>query len=356
METFKVQISPGFLSSDIIQETYNSNSFGVYSGMSYILSGGTNGGSLLTGLTIPVLLKQDFQDVGYYSVFDGNVAQINVSENFIFIKNPDNSNLNSIRVYNTSENSNINYLTTSFFQISWGDGSAIEVLDSTNEYFDHNYANDGTYTITLIHFTSFGQIVVEKDITLPYGVTDVSNPYGTVQFQNLQNSWSTTPSEINFYTSADTTTEAEVQIVSLPYLVTGYTKSKLGDIKTYGGFPSVGTDVPIDGGGTGRLTDITSTYTAYTINDLDYIDYSDRTSIFRYYSSGLTESQVEYLPIVKNEVYLNIIDQAQLLSNVFVERGKNSAMENFRRIGEVRTIDALEEYGYKFFNVIKTQF
>jgi hypothetical protein len=356
METFKIQISPGFLISDIIQETYNSNSFGVYSGMSYVLSGGTNGSSLLTGLTIPFLLKQDFQDVGYYSVFDGNVAQINVSENFIFIKNPDNSNLNSIRVYNTSENSNINYLSTSYFQISWGDGSAIEILDSTNQYFDHNYADNGTYTIILTHITSFGQIVVEKDITLPYGVSEIDNIYGTVTFQNQTGNWSNSPSQINFYTSADTTSDAEIQIVSLPYTVSGQTKSKLGDIKTYGGFPQVGTFVPIDGGGTGRITDITTSYTAYTINDLDYIDYSNGTSIFKFYSSGLTESQIEYLPIVKSEVYLNIIDQTQILSNVFVERGKNSALENFRRIGEVRTLSGLEEYGYKFFNVIKTQF
>ena len=356
METFKIQISPGFLNLDIIQETYNGNTFGVYSGLSYVLSGGTNGSSLLTDLTIPVLLKQEYQDIGYYSVFDGNVSQINVSENFIFIKNPDNSNLNSIRIYNTSENSNINFLTTSFFQISWGDGSAIELLDSTNEYFDHTYSDNGTYEIKLIHVTSFGQIIVTKDITLPYGVTEIDNPYGTVTFQKSEDSWSTIPIEMNFYTSADTTTDAEIQVVELPYLITGYTKSKIGDIKTYGGFPQIEVSVPIDGGGTGVITDETSTYTAYTINDIGYIDYSDGTSIFQYYSSGLTETLVEYEPIVKSEVYLNIIDQAQLLSNVFVERGKNSALENFRRIGEVRTLSSLEEYGYKFFNVIKTQF
>ncbi len=356
METFKIQISPGFLNSDIIQETYNSNTFGVYSGLTYILSGGTNGSSLLTNLTIPVLLKQEYQDVGYYSVFDGNIAQINVSENFIFIKNPYDSDLNSIIVYNTSKNSNVNYLSTSLFQISWGDGSAIEFIDSVNPYFDHTYSDNGTYEIKLIHITSFGQIIVTKDITVPYGVTSVDNPYGTVTFQNFENSWSTIPTEMNFYTSADTTTDSEVQVVALPYLITGYTKSKIGDIKTYGGFPPLGTSVPIDGGGTGVMTENTTTYTAYTINDLEYVDYSNGTSIFRYYSSGLTETFVEHEPIVKNEVYLNIIDQAQLLSNVFVERGKNSALENFRRIGEVRTLSSLEEYGYKFFNVIKTQF
>ena len=49
---------------------------------------------------------------------------------------------------------------------------------------------------------------------------------------------------------------------------------------------------------------------------------------------------------------LNIIDQPQIFSSVLVERGKNSALENFRRIGEVDTVEELVNYGYGFFNVI----
>jgi hypothetical protein len=42
----------------------------AYSSMTEVLSGGTNGSSLLTGLTIPVLFTETAVDVGYYSVFD----------------------------------------------------------------------------------------------------------------------------------------------------------------------------------------------------------------------------------------------------------------------------------------------
>ena len=55
--------------------------------------------------------------------------------------------------------------------------------------------------------------------------------------------------------------------------------------------------------------------------------------------------------ITKNEVLMNVIDQPQLFSSVFVERGKNSALENFRRIGEVSTMNDLVNYGYNFFNI-----
>jgi hypothetical protein len=85
-EKFSVLISPEVLSSDLINLIYtasttyelgqdecitsattaiqNTQSIFVYSGMSYILSGGTNGDSLLTGLTMPILFTQTYNDIG----------------------------------------------------------------------------------------------------------------------------------------------------------------------------------------------------------------------------------------------------------------------------------------------------
>lgn len=77
-------ISPEVLKSDIIQETYSGNTFGVYSGMSEILSGGTNGSSLLTGLTIPIVFTDTFNDLGYYTPFDGYILQKDVVNNFTY--------------------------------------------------------------------------------------------------------------------------------------------------------------------------------------------------------------------------------------------------------------------------------
>jgi len=56
----------------------------VYSSMTQILSGGTNGTSLLTGLTVPIFLTQHTVDMGYYSEFDGLITQKDVLSNFLF--------------------------------------------------------------------------------------------------------------------------------------------------------------------------------------------------------------------------------------------------------------------------------
>jgi hypothetical protein len=95
-------------------------------------------------------------------------------------------------------------------------------------------------------------------------------------------------------------------------------------------------------------------YTAYTINNIDYYDYSDGTTLFAVYSSGLTSDMVVCQPIVKNELLLGIIDEVEVQSNIFIERGKNSALERIERLGEVDNIGDLEKYGYKFFNIINT--
>ena len=47
----------------------------VYSSMTQLLSGGTNGTSTLTDLSVPILLLESAVDYGIYSVFDGAIHQ-----------------------------------------------------------------------------------------------------------------------------------------------------------------------------------------------------------------------------------------------------------------------------------------
>ena len=54
----------------------------------------------------------------------------------------------------------------------------------------------------------------------------------------------------------------------------------------------------------------------------------------------------------KNETLLNIVMEPEVQSNVYVERGKNSALERIQRLGEVNSVGGLVDYGYGFFNVI----
>ena len=57
-------------------------------------------------------------------------------------------------------------------------------------------------------------------------------------------------------------------------------------------------------------------------------------------------------PLVKEELLLGISAQAEIQSDIFIERGKNSAFERVQRIGEVDNLGDLVKYGYRFFNVI----
>ena len=75
--------------------------------------------------------------------------------------------------------------------------------------------------------------------------------------------------------------------------------------------------------------------------------------IFFEQSSGFTENNLTQKPITKEEVLLKVIDQPQIQTNVFVERGKLSGLERIERLGEIDNIGDLEKYGYEFFNIIK---
>ena len=94
MEDFyNIIISPETIKGDIftvnmqgqnVNSSYTGETTGVYSGMTQVLTAGPNGGSTLTGITIPILFRQTAVDVGYFSPFDGAVLQKNVVANFIF--------------------------------------------------------------------------------------------------------------------------------------------------------------------------------------------------------------------------------------------------------------------------------
>lgn len=361
MEIIKIKISPEFLESDIVQVTSSGYTFGVYTGLTSILQGNTGGTSLLTGLTFPILLKQKYQDIGYYDGFDGNITQQVISANFSFTASTESPY--TVSLFNNSSEGAV-YLIDSTYTIDWGDGSSQVINSFYPEFINHTYANPlpnpTSYTITLRQENMWGTVTTTKTVNVPYSPVDNSNPYGTVTFANTSGSWSASPQTYNFIYTADSYNEIAYQIGSyygqVPYFITGVTMSRLEDLSLYGATQyQVGQTVNLPGGGYGVVNYLTSQQTGYTINNTDYIDFSGGTSIFVVASSGLTSDMLVQSAITKNEVLMNVIDQPQLFSSVFVERGKNSALENFRRIGEVSTMSDLVNYGYNFFNIQNSQ-
>jgi len=364
MEVKKIKISPEVLKNDIVSETYSGFTFGYYSGMTQILTGGTNGDSLLTDLSIPLFLSQDYMDVGYYSVFDGDISQYNETINFIFSGEPAQEMI--ICIYNTSNNK-ANYLQETTYTVSWGDGVTEDVNVFIPEAFCHLYPEIGsetTYTISFSGTNNMGTFVVKKDVTVPWQTAPNYNPYGTVYFTSNNGSWASSPSSQDYIYpfDADNTVSQQVSsnFVDVPFVVSGQTSSRLNELQTWGLFDSFGTltnypigqIIQIDENITGVTNSMSSSYTAYTINSLEYIDFPDGTSIFVCNTSGLTSEMLTASGLTKFEYLINVIDQPIIQSNVFIERGKNSGLENFRRIGEVGSTGVLETYGYGFFNVV----
>lgn len=364
-EIIKLKVSPEFLSTLIHQETYSGQTFGVYSGMTQMLSGGTGGSSLFTNLTVPILLKQNTVNIGYFSVFDGAINQINAVNNFIFSSTTENPF--QYYFYNTSDVEYKGFLDLASYTVNWGDGSPIQTVSTfTPNFISHDYPpTPAWYDITLTQNAPWGTNTIKKKIYVPYSLQTIFNSQGTAYFTPNVGNWTATPISYNYIFTGDSENNISSQIssksVTVPFVVSGSTTSRLRELRRYGkdDYPLL---VPVqkDGEDWGIMTDKTGydpdiqlSYTAYTIQNINYLDYSDGSTIYVVQSLGLTEDWLVAEPIVKDERLLGSISEPEIQSTVFIERGKQAAMEKIQRLGEVDNLGDLVRYGYGYFKVEK---
>jgi hypothetical protein len=388
--TYHIKISPEVLKNDIFGVVYAQDEYSrqlpfdiccaisgetvtgittgityVYSSMTQILSGGTNGDSILTDLSVPIFLSENTVDIGYYSVFDGAITQKETMLNFLFTA--DTSNPYEINFFNTSDKEFKKYLEFSNYILDWGDGDSIQTVNKTTPNgYRHTYSSNGTYTISMSGLSPWGYNLIKKEVTVPFTDITIDDPYGTAYFIPASGSWSGTPIEYNYIFSGDSDCESSInccQFTATPFMVTGYTQSTLNDLSQYGpkGDPSklggkFKPNVYVTGssGAQGIVYSPTpgSIYTAYTVNDIDYYDYFDGTTVFAVETSGYTDFYCS--AITKNEVLLNAVFDSEVQTNIFIERGKNSALERIQRFGEIDNMGDLINYGYGFYNIIQT--
>jgi hypothetical protein len=360
MEDFyNIIISPETIKGDLSTVTYSGVSVGVYSAMTQVASSGPDGSSTLTGLTIPILIRQTAVDVGYYSPFDGAILQKDVVANFIFSSTTTNPYVYNI--YNTSSEFQ-KFLDLSAYKVDWGDGSPKQTITSyTPNSLSHTYpVADAQYRIVLEQTNPWGVTKVAKTITTPYENVVINNPNGEAFFIPAGGNWLNTPVSYDYIFSGDAVNEISAQTsnnyVTVPYTVSGLTKSRITELALYG-TPKYQVGVPVVKNGQiwGAISDMNLIFTAYTVQEVNYYDYTDGTTIFFEQSSGFTENNLSQRPITKEEVLLRVIDQPQIQTDVFVERGKNSAYERIQRLGEVDNLGDMINYGYGFFNVTKKQ-
>ena len=355
MIDYKFIVSPENIKSDLVTVDYNGTTVGVYTGMTQLLSGGPNGSSLLTGLTVNILLTQSANDAGYYTPFDGAVLQKDVVANFIFSSTTQDPY--RFYIYNTSSEFQ-KFLDLSVYTVDWGDGSQKQTLNSfAPNSINHIYPTaDKQYNITLEQTNPWGITRVTKTITTPFTNIVTNNPNGQAYFIPAGGSWINTPISYDYIFSGDAVNVVSAQTsnnyVTVPFTVSGVTKSRLNELALYG-TPKfqVGTPVIKNGQIWGAVTNIGLIYTAYTITGVDYYDYSNGLTIFFEQSSGFTDNNLTAVPITKLESLLKVYDQPQIQTDVFIERGKNSAYERVQRLGEVDNLGDMINYGYGFFNI-----
>jgi hypothetical protein len=143
-------------------------------------------------------------------------------------------------------------------------------------------------------------------------------------------------------------------------ILSGYTDSKLAQVKTYDvnqlyqvGYKGV---TQITYGVNGEINEVT-----YEINGIIYITKIGRnlnlgSNVFatptRYYfeSDGLTQ---ETINVIKKEVEMSISEPPKIEEEIFIERQETSVFERHLRMGEIKTIEQLEEYKNGYYNIFK---
>jgi hypothetical protein len=355
-------IDPCCLTETTISAT-TTGTTGVYLPMDYILSGNTGGTSFLTGLSVNIMLTESAVDLGYYTPTDGLMLQADVLNNFIATANTINPY--TYTFYNTSDLEFIKFLQLSTYTLDWGDGSPQQSVVGITP-LTHIYPTaSNNYTITLTANSPWGISKVEKPVTVPYSNVTITNPQGNIVFYPAGGSWASTPISYDYIFTGDSNTDVtdyySYNYTSVPFVITGFTESTLNDLSQYGpkinlagGKYKLGIQVTGNTGSIGTYwgVDPTGSYSAYTINGVNYFDYEDYT-IYVVDSYGLVPGDLVLSALTKNEALLNVIDEPEIITNVFIERGKYTALENVMRLGEVDNVGDLEKYGYKYFNVEK---
>ncbi len=369
-ENYNITISQEFLKSAVVKVTDSSGTVDVWTGMTYLLSGGTNGNSVLTGLTIPIYFQQTFKDIGYYSGFDGALYQQDINNNFIYSANT--SSPYNLYVYNTSEilSQEVSY------RIDWGDSSPVQIFEQKYpSAIEHTYpfaiGDAKVYNVSLSGISAWGTTITTKKITVPYTNVDYNNQEGEYYFVMNTGAWSATPISYKWIFTGDSYNSIQAQkssnYTTIPYFVTGFTQSKVTQLKQYGPYPYVvGAPTYKKDKVIGWITNLGPDYTGYTYEDVLYYDFPEGYTLFitGYIDpkqpdkiipivSGITEYNTTPVPIVKEEILIGMVNATEIQSNVFIDRGKLSGTESLLRLGEVDNLGDLIKYGYGYFQIIE---
>jgi hypothetical protein len=294
-----------------------------------------------TGLTynLPIYLDSSVDEMGIMVGFDGKISQIEEFCNFSYTQN-----VNVIDVYNTVFIEKFRYIKEATFTINWGDGTSSplpihtgNLLSTVSKTYPIPSIGYSSYTITISLDSPWTKQNLSKIVKIPQDISK-PNPLGT--FSGFTIPYTVLTGDQDYLNDLDYTNNTGQ--TTFKYVAIG--GSRIDEKRLYGSNSYTGV--------TGGVDEIGS-YSAYTIDNLVYKDYSDGYTMITGTTVGFTKEEVFDNLITRNEHFLGFIDEPTIYSDIFVERGKLSVMEYNLRLTEVDNTGELRIYGNGFFNVIK---
>lgn len=294
------------------------------------------------GYNIPLFLEATSDEMGVMVGFDGYIEQIEQIVNFSYIQFG-----NTITVYSTVNPDKLRKIVNQTYTIDWGDGSTSPIginsnlPGSTFPYTSHTYINPSIYTISITLNSPWSSQKLSKFVTVPMN-TRVENPLGTFTGITIPAYSNLTGQTQDYLNDLDYTNNTGFTLSGFTYLAIG--KSKISELKLYGSTNYSGVTIG---------TDELGNYSAYTIDNFYYKDYPNGYTMITGTTSGYTKEEVFNKLITRNEHFLGFVDEPEIYSDIFVERGKQNVMENNLRLGDVDSIGELEIYQNEFFQIKK---
>lgn len=292
---------------------------------------------------IPLFLQNQVDEMGVMVSFDGNIEQVDQLVNFSYTQNG-----KTVTVYNTVNPNKLKKIVEQTFTINWGDGnqSSINVNDGTEgkelPYVSHTYLVNSEYKITISLVSPWSNQKLNKIVTVP-AKTIIEDKFGTYYGITIPAYTNITGQTQNYLNDLDYTNNTGSTDTVFTYLAIG--KSRVSEKKLYGENKYSGTTIG---------TDAIGTYTGYTIDNLQYKDYPDGYTMITGATSGFTREEVFNKLITRDEHFIGFIDEPSIYSDIFIERGKQSVMENNLRLGEIESTGELISYQNEYF-IIKNQ-
>jgi hypothetical protein len=288
---------------------------------------------------LPIYLESSVDEFGVMVGFDGDITQVDGLCNFTYTQTG-----TTVQIYNTADVLVLRKIADQVFTINWGDGntSSILVSDGTPSAnlptVTHSYTGNGEYTIFLTLDSPWTKQRLSKVVTIPQNLS-VPNPFGTFSGYTIPYTTITSQTQnyLNDYDYTNNTGNTTISFAAIG-------KSRISELKLYGSTTYSGVTTGTTNG---------MNFSAYTIDSLYYMDFDDGYTTITGSTSNYTKEEVFNNMITRNEHFLGFIDEPTVYSDIFVERGKQSVMENNLRLCEIDNVGELDIYGNGFFSVKK---